>query len=334
MKRIQYYSYGGPELMRLEAFDLGAPGQGEVAVEVGFAAINPIDWKLRSGQMKIVTGRRFPRAMGMDLSGTVIAVGPGVTRFAVGDPVFGLARFKESGALAEALITSEGYLARKPDSVSFEEAACLGTPGVTAWKGLVDKAKLTAGQHVFVNGCAGAVGEAAVQIARMLGATVSGSCGAGSMERARSLGVGDVFDYRTTDLTKIGVRFDVVFDTAASMSVATGLRMLKKGGAYLDLDPSPAKFIRAMFDRRLKPIIGTPRPDILDAVARAAANGQLRANVGDIVPLDGAIQLIADLEGGRRLGGKGVVSMGAVSMGGPPGTSGSRSGRDMLPPRP
>src|SRR5207237_8661817 len=141
------------ELMQVEVFELPAPGKGEVAVRIKFAAINPIDWKLRGGEMKIVTGRAFPRAMGMDLSGIVTAVGLGVTRFKVGDAVFGLARFKESGALGEAVVTKESFLARKPESVSFEDAACLGTPGVTAWNGLIDKAKLQAGQHVFINGC-------------------------------------------------------------------------------------------------------------------------------------------------------------------------------------
>lgn len=194
MKRIQYGMYGGPELMRLDEFELAAPGKGQVAVKVNFAAVNPIDWKLRNGQMKIVTGNAFPRAMGFDLSGTVISVGPGVTRFSPGDDVFGLARFKESGALGEAAIANETALARKPDNVSFEDTACLGTPGVTAWNGLVDKAKVAAGQHVFINGCTGAVGEAAVQIARMHGAVVSGSCSAGAMERARALGVQNVFD--------------------------------------------------------------------------------------------------------------------------------------------
>ncbi|MBY0260197.1 NAD(P)-dependent alcohol dehydrogenase [Methylobacterium sp.] len=309
MKRIQYHKYGGPDLMRLEDFELGSPGKGEVAVKVRFAAINPIDWKVRGGRMKIVTGRKFPRAMGMDLSGTVMAVGPGVTRLAVGDPVFGMARFKQSGALGEAVVTKEGFLARKPDAVSFEDAACLGTPGITAWNGLVDKAKLMAGQHVFVNGCAGAVGEAAVQIARMLGAAVSGSCGADGMERARILGVANVFDYRRTDLSKLAERFDVVYDTAATMPLATGFGMLRKGGVFLDLNPTPGKFIRAMFDPRLKPIIGTPRPDILDAIARAAKEGKLRLPVGRIVPLTGAIEMISALEAGTRIGGKGVVSM-------------------------
>ncbi|WP_148051284.1 NAD(P)-dependent alcohol dehydrogenase, partial [Pseudomonas brassicacearum] len=174
MKRIQYSRYGGPEVMQVQNFELPHPGEGEVGVSVKFSAINPIDWKLRTGQMKIVTGRKFPRAMGMDFSGRVISIGAGVTRFKVGDPVFGLARFKESGAFGHAVITKEAFLAHKPDDVSFEHAACLGTPGITAWNGLIDKAKLRAGQHVFVNGCAGAVGEAAVQIALMQGAVVSG----------------------------------------------------------------------------------------------------------------------------------------------------------------
>lgn len=309
MKRIQYNQYGGAELMRLDDFELATPGKGQVAVKIRFAAINPIDWKLRNGVMKIVTGNAFPRAMGMDLSGTVIAVGPGVTRFKPGDAVFGLAPFKETGALAEAVVSNETALGKKPDNVSFEDAACLGTAGVTAWNGLVDKAKLMAGQCVFINGCTGAVGEAAVQIARMHGAIVSGSCNAGAMERARSLGVQTVFDYRTTDLSKISERFDVVYDTAATMTTALGLDLLRKDGVFLDLNPSPGKFIRSMFNRRLKLIACTPRSDILDGLARAAREGKYRLPIGEIVPLHEAIPLITALEAGRKLGGKGLVAM-------------------------
>lgn len=309
MKRIQYDKYGGPELMRLEDFELTTPGQGEVAVKVKFAAINPIDWKVRNGALKMVTGKTFPRAMGGDFSGTVIAVGAGVTRCKPGDAVFGLARIKESGAFGQAVVTSETFLARKPDGVSFEDAACLGTPGVTAWNGLIDKAKLTAGKHVFINGCTGSVGEAAVRIARMLGATVAGSCSTEDMERARSLGVQTVFDYRTTDLSRLGERFDVVYDTSATMMTAVGLGLLRKDGVFLDIDPTPAKFIRSLFNRRLKPIVCTPRSDILDGLAAAAKEGKLRLPIAEIVPLSGAISLITALESGRKLGGKGLVAM-------------------------
>ena len=309
MKRIQYGKYGGPELMRVDDFELYAPGSGEVAVRVKFAAINPIDWKLRGGQMKIVTGRTFPRAMGMDFSGIVTAIGPGVTRLKTGDAVFGLARFKESGALGGAVVTKETFLARKPESVLFEDAACLGTPGVTAWNGLIDKAKLQAGQHVFINGCTGAVGEAAVQIARLFGATVSGACSARDMERARSLGVQNVYDYRNTDLSAIAARFDVVYDTSATMTVSAGIAMLRRGGVFLDLNPRPGKFIRAIFDRRLKLIIGSPRAEILEKLAEAARKGKFGIPIGETVSLTAAVRLITELEGGRKLGGKGLVAM-------------------------
>lgn len=309
MKRIQYSKYGGPEQMRLEDFDLATPGKSQVAVQVKFAAINPIDWKLRAGQMKIITGSNFPRAMGMDFSGTVISVGPGVTRFKAGDAVFGLAPFKETGALAQAVVANETSLSKMPGKVSFEEAACLGTPGVTAWNGLVDKAKLSAGMRVFVNGCAGAVGEATVQLARMIGATVSGSCSAGDMERARLLGVQSVFDYRTDELSKSRERFDAVYDTAATMTTAMGFGLLNKDGVFLDLNPSPGKFIRAIFNRRLKPVVCTPRPDILDSIADAAGAGKFKLPIAEIVPLSQAIELVSALEAGRKLGGKGLVAM-------------------------
>ena len=309
MKRIQYHQYGGPETMKLEDFELRAPGKGEVAVKVNFAAINPIDWKVRNGYLKMVTGKKFPRAFGSDFSGTVISVGPGVTRFRVGAAVFGSAQIKDGGALGEAVIAPETFLASKPASVSFEEAACLGTPGITAWNGLVDKAHLQAGAQVFINGCTGAVGESAVQIARILGAEVSGSCSLQQMQRAQEMGVSRVYDYCTTDLSQTKDQFDVVYDTAGTMTVATGLSLLRKDGVYLDINPTPGKFIRAMFDRRLKPIVCTARADILDGLASAAADGKLRLPVAEIVPLEAAIALVTALEQGRKLNGKALVSM-------------------------
>lgn len=309
MKQIQYGAYGGPELMHLADVHPAKPGPGEVAVKVKFAAINPIDWKVRRGQLKMVTGRRFPRAMGADFSGTVISIGPGVTRVAPGDAVFGLARFKESGAFGEVVVTNETFLALKPESVPFDEAACLGTPGVTAWNGLVDKAELQSGTQVFVNGCAGAVGQAAVKIARMLGAVVTGACSATDMARARSLGAQHVVDYRVADLTKFDKRFDVVYDTAGTMKTAVGIGLLRAGGVFLDINPTPGKFIRAIFDRRLRPIVCTPRADVLDGLAAAAGDGKLQLPVAEIVPLGEAIALVTALEAGRKLAGKGLIAM-------------------------
>ncbi|MCU1785328.1 NAD(P)-dependent alcohol dehydrogenase [Pseudomonas sp. 13B_2.1_Bac1] len=309
MKRIQYHKYGGPETMQLENFELQAPGIGQVAVKVKFASINPIDWKVRNGYLKMVTGKSFPRAMGSDFSGTVISVGPGVTRFKAGDAVFGLSRIKESGALGSAVVTNETFLAKKPDALSFEDAACLGTPGVTAWNGLVDKAGLKSGKHVLINGCTGAVGALTVHLAQRLGATVSGSCSSEAMPRARAIGVQSLLDYRVTDLSKIGERFDVVYDTAGTMTTAVGLALLRKDGVFLDINPTPGKFIRSILNRRLKPIVCTPRSDILDGLAHAAKDGKLGLPVALIVSLPDVIRLIAELEAGLKIKGKGLVAM-------------------------
>ncbi len=309
MKRIQYERYGGPETMRLENFELAAPGAGQVAVKVKFASIQPIDWKLRRGDLKILTGRSFPRGMGSDFSGTVLAVGPGVSRLKRGDAVFGVARLKESGAFAEAVVTNETFVARKPPELSFEQAACLTTAGVMAWMGLIDKAHLKAGQRVFVNGCTGAVGEAVVQLARMLDASVSGSCGTEVIPRARELGVDPVVDYRSTDMASISDRFDVVFDTSGQLPVRVGLDLLTKTGALLDIHFSPAKLLRSFVNRRLKLFNCTPSPEILDGLGIAAARGALRMSIGETTPLADASRLIAELENGRKIKGKGLIAV-------------------------
>jgi len=119
-----------------------------------------------------------------------------------------------------------------------------------------------------------------VQIARLFGATVSGSCSARDVERARSLGVQTVYDYRATDLSTITTRFDVVYDTAATMTVSAGVALLRQGGVFLDLNPGIGKFVRAIFDRRLKPVIGSPRAEILEKLADAASGGKFRILIG------------------------------------------------------
>lgn len=166
MKRIQYHKYGGPEVMRFEDFEPAPPGSGEVLISVRAAAANPYDWKVRNGEMKMMSGRKFPRGLGYDFAGVVEAVGPGVTRVSVGDDVLGVAPIKTSGAFAEMVVAVEKGVAKKPAEISFEEAAAIPTIGGAALQGLVTKGKLQAGQSVFIHGCLGGVGRAAVQIAR------------------------------------------------------------------------------------------------------------------------------------------------------------------------
>ncbi|WP_245269713.1 NADPH:quinone reductase-like Zn-dependent oxidoreductase (plasmid) [Ensifer sp. WSM1721] len=128
------------------------------------AAINPFDWKLRRGALKLLTGRRFPKGMGTDFAGIVEATGGKVTNVQIGDEVFGSLDFKKSGAFAEAALVDARHLAKKPPQLSFSEAACLPIAAMTAWVAILDRAEARAGSRIFINGCSGAVGAFAVQL--------------------------------------------------------------------------------------------------------------------------------------------------------------------------
>lgn len=311
MKSIQYNEYGGPQVMHLADGPVPDLNAKDVCVRVDFAAINPVDWKVRRGDLKMITGKKFPRVVGCDFSGRVIATGSAVTDFSPGDAVFGVAPVKTCGAFAEIVVTPQSVLGKIPDAVSFETAAALGTPWVTAWNALIDKAELKAGQRVLINGCSGAVGMAAAQLALRHGAIVTGTASQGSIEQVKALGVTNVLDYRKTDFASLGRRFDVILDASTTMPVATGMKLLYKGGKFLDLEPGPSKFIRSAFDKRLKPIICAPRPDLMASLANLAAMGELSVPVGQVVSLDEAVDTITQIERGGRQHGKTLIKIGA-----------------------
>jgi len=220
MRRVQYRHYGGPEQLRLDEVSLPDAGKGQILVQVKAAAANPMDWKIRRGEMKALSGYRFPRGLGHDFAGVVEAVGSGVERLKVGDEVFGATSIRQAGTFAEYVVADEKNVGLKPPSISFEDAAALTIVSLTAWNALVTKARLTARQSVFITGCLGGVGRSAVQIARMRGANMVGSCSASGREEALALGVSEVVDYRTFDIALYKHRFDVVFDAAGALSLS------------------------------------------------------------------------------------------------------------------
>jgi NADPH:quinone reductase-like Zn-dependent oxidoreductase len=257
--------------------------------------------------MKFMTGRSFPRAMGSDFAGVVEEAGAGVTRLSPGDEVFGTARIKESGAFAPMLVTDEKLVARKPPGLAFEQAASLPIAGVTAWRGLVDKARLQAGQRMFINGCSGGVGQFAVQIAISRGGKVTGTCSREAAAHAKRLGVDPVLDYKGIDLASFAGQFDAVFDTAGTLTVAEGLALLKPRGVLLDINATLPKLARGLFSRRYKAVFGTQTVETLERLAALAAQGKLVIPVGRTVPLEQGIQLITDIETGRRVAGRPVI---------------------------
>ncbi len=309
MNRIQYRKYGGPDVMRYEYFNVSGPQKGQVLIRVKAASINPTDWKIRRGEMKFVTGKKFPRAMGFDFAGVVDMLGPGVTRFNVGDHVFGMATVKESGAFAEALVIEEEFVAIKPPELTFEDAACLPTASVTAWNALVDKGNIKSGDTVFIGGCMGSVGKAAVQIACLKGAKIHGSCEKDLIDQARDLGVKYPINFIGADYSGMKGKFDIFLDTSGQLPLAARLGMLNKHGVVAELLVTPGKYNRSLFNRKIKIVICTPTHLILEQIARAAATQKLKIPIGKTVAFKNAIELITEIEQGKKIGGKGVLIM-------------------------
>ena len=296
MKRVQYHHYGSPEELRLDEVSRPNAGKGQILVKVKAASVNPMDWKIRRGEMKVLSGSRFPRGLGHDFAGVVEAVGSGAERFKVGDEVFGVTSIRQAGTFAEYVVADEKNVGLKPPSISFEDAAALTLVSLTARSALVTKARLTAGQSVFITGCLGGVGRSAVQIARMRGANVVGSCSASGHEEALALGVGEVVDYRTLDITLYKHRFDVVLDAAGALSLSQCGALLKRRGMSLHIVPTFAKMIGCLLPSRHHLVFGNPTSQGMADITDAFERGQLVSAIGRIVPLSEAIPAVVELE--------------------------------------
>ncbi|MFF4623873.1 NAD(P)-dependent alcohol dehydrogenase [Nonomuraea jabiensis] len=235
MKAIRYHSYGPPDVIKLQDVDKPEIGDDDVLVRVRAASVNAGDWHLLRGLPYIFraqAGLTRPKVhlLGADLAGEVVAVGRSVTALQPGDEVYGFCR----GAFAEYVaVPAEGFVVRKPAGLTFEEAAAVPVAAVTALQALRDKAQVRAGQRVLVNGAGGGVGPFAVQIAKALGAEVTGVCGPGNVEIVRSIGADRVVDYTKEDFTRSGERYDVILDNVANRSLADCRRVLAPQGIYL-----------------------------------------------------------------------------------------------------
>lgn len=202
------------KVLQIIDVDTPIPKDNEVLLKTRAASVNPLDWRMKS------------RRPGVDVAGEVIATGKSVTQFKPGDAVFGTCR----GAFAEYACAFEAGLVAKPDNVTFEQAACAPVAGLTALQGLRDKGRLRAGQKVLINGAAGGVGTFAVQIAKSMGAEVTGVCSAGNVELVRSLGADMIIDYTLEDFTRTGRYYDLLLDNVGNRTFSELRRIMDPRG--------------------------------------------------------------------------------------------------------
>jgi NADPH:quinone reductase-like Zn-dependent oxidoreductase len=234
LQAITYHSYGSPDVLQLEKVDPPAVGDDQVLVRVRAASVNPRDWHYLRGLPYIMRpiGLRIPKdgAFGSDVAGHVEAVGRAVTRFRPGDEVYAHVL---AGAFAEQASVPEAALGPKPANLSFEEAAAVPLAALTALQGLRDHGRVQQGQRVLVIGAAGGVGSFAVQLAKSLGAEVTGVCSGGNADLVRSLGADHVIDYTREDFARGGRRYDLIFQLAGTRSPWDCRRALTAKGTLL-----------------------------------------------------------------------------------------------------
>ncbi|TGD88569.1 NADP-dependent oxidoreductase [Mycolicibacterium sp. CH28] len=303
--------------MRLEDFEPRTLGADDVRVRVRAAAANPMDFGIRDGAMKMVTGRSFPRGMGYDFAGVVEAVGDSVTRLRVGDEVLGGAPITWAGAFAEVVVAESKGVVGKPAGLSFEAAAAIPTVGLTAYQALFRKGNLRPGDAVFVHGCLGGVGRCVVQLAAANAGSVGGSCRASARQEAHDLGVGPIVEFEF-DPAALRGRFDIVIDTAGTLAVGTGRALLKPGGRIVSIHPTPVNLARSALPGPFRLLMTRAVTEDLEEVARAAGAGTLRVPIARTVGLADAIPALTDLErNGTATRGKLIVIPGETRPSGP-----------------
>jgi NADPH:quinone reductase-like Zn-dependent oxidoreductase len=289
MKAIVCRRYGSPEALTVEEMPVPQPGDGEVLVRVHAASINDFDVGLLRGSPLLVrffNGLRTPRVrvLGCDMAGRIEGVGPSVTRFAPGDEVLADLSEHGFGAFAEYVRVPEAALVAKPAAISFEEAAALPQAGVLALQGLFGVEPVRAGQQVLLNGAGGGVGTLGVQLAKRRGAEVTCVDSAGKLPLLASLGADHVIDYRETDFTRTGARYDLIVDTRTSRSPFAHARALARGGHYVTVGGSMPRIaeqlafapIIARTSRRHLHMVALKANWQLGCLAELAAAGEIR----------------------------------------------------------
>ncbi|MET7395276.1 NADP-dependent oxidoreductase [Dactylosporangium sp. NPDC005572] len=295
MRKIMQDVLGDASVLRLVEADVPVPGPTEILVEVRGIGVNPVDWKVRTSGG--VLGAP-PFTVGWEVSGVVAATGSGVTRFAVGDEVFGMTRFpREAAAYAEFVTGPARQFARKPDGMTHVEAAGLALAGLTAWQVLVETAAVLPGQRVFVPAAAGGVGHLAVQIAKSRGAHVIGTASAPKHDLVRSLGADEVLDYRTDDLGGI-TGIDVAVATVAGQ-VPDLAKMLGPEGLLVALNGVD---VQAATDAGGVFLLAEPDRAGLEALAALVLQGRLRVHVDRVFPLADAAEAHRVGEAGHTTG--------------------------------
>jgi NADPH:quinone reductase-like Zn-dependent oxidoreductase len=312
MKAIVIDRYGEAEPLRPREAPDPEPGNEDLLIRVHAASINPLDWKIRDGQLRYLLRLRFPYTLGCDVAGEVVSTGILAKKFKPGDIVFGSLDPRRGGAFAERAALSVSAAARKPDSLDFAEAASLPIAGCTALQALRDLGGVAPGAKILILGGAGGVGHLAVQIGKILGASVTATCGPGNVEFVRSLGADAVVDYTQDDALARGGRYDMIFDVVGKSSFSACRQALSPGGTYVTTLPGRDFFLwgpvtliaRTVWSRakQARLVLARTRSEDLAFLGQLADEGRLKPVVSTRLPYGRAEEAFALSKAGHARG--------------------------------
>ena len=321
MKAIVRTKYGSPDILELREIDKPIPKDKQVLIKVHAASVNPLDWHILRGEPYLVRLMGFGllkpkhQILGADIAGRVEAVGKDVIQFKAGDEIFA----SGLGGFAEYACVREDKAVLKPAAISFEHAAAVPIAGGTALQALRDRGKLQSGHHVLINGASGGVGTFAVQIAKALGAQVTGVCSGPNVEMVRSIGADHVIDYTKEDFWKSGQTYDVIVDNAAFHSISKAVGALKPKGVYVLVggSSSTASFLGALIlnpfislikGRKIVSMMASANQSDLAFLKELLEEGQIVPVIGRKYSLSETPQAIRYIEEGHARG-KVIISV-------------------------
>lgn len=328
MQAVRYDRYGPPaEVLEVREVEAPTPREGEVLVRVRAAGANPVEWHLVRGEpflIRMMNGLRRPKDgdVGFDVAGVVEEIGPGVTDLRPGDEVFG----HGNGSFAELTRAKSARLTRKPERLSFEQAASVPVAGGTAFHALVTHGRVEAGERVLIVGAGGGVGSFAVQLAKALGAEVTAVCSGAKADYVRTLGADHVVDYGREDVTKLPERYDVVIQLAGDHSLFALRRLLSPHGRLVLAGSGAGRdgtgfmlgalraFVLSLLltrftDRTVKMFMSSTSREHLETLVEFVERGELTPSVEHAYPLEQAADALTEIESGHARG-KLVVAVG------------------------
>jgi NADPH:quinone reductase-like Zn-dependent oxidoreductase len=312
MKAVRFHEFGGPEVLRYDDVEQPIPGTGQVRIRVAATSFNGVDGNIRAGYMQGPIPVQLPHTPGIDVAGTVDALGDGVDDVAVGDRVIGFLPMTGAGAAAEYVIAPAEILTGAPKNIPLADSAALPVVGLTAWQALFDHGKLTAGQRVLINGAGGAVGGYAVQLAKEARAQVIATASPRSAERVTAAGADQVIDHTTTDLTAaVTEPVDLILNLApvTPEQLAALVTLIRDGGTLVNTTvwmPAPSDEQRGV--RGIDLFVRSDADQLADLAARVNT-GELRVEVAQRVALADLPALHTQAGTGELPSGKTIVTL-------------------------